>query len=83
MPEIFFEEKSLKEFQKLPKKLKDRIIEKLKILEKGFPYTLDIKKLRGFENHYRLRVGKFRVLFYFEGANMIVYRIGKRGKVYE
>jgi len=83
MFKVFIEEKASKELEKLPEKLKKRIIEKLKILEKGFSYNLDIKKLKGLQNHYRLRVGKFRILFYLEDLNIIVYKIGKRESVYE
>ena len=83
MFKVFIEEKVSKELDKLPNKLKNNITKKLKILEKGFSYALDIKKLKSYQNHYRLRVGKFRILFYLENTNIIVYRIGKRESVYE
>jgi mRNA interferase RelE/StbE len=83
MFKVFVEEKVSKELNKLPKKLKDGIIKKLKLLERGFPYGLDIKKLKGYQNHYRLRIGKLRILFCLENTNIIVYKIGKRESVYE
>jgi mRNA interferase RelE/StbE len=46
--------------------MRKRIIEKLKVVEKGFSPLLDIKKLKGYKNHYRLRVGDFRILFFLE-----------------
>ncbi len=82
MFKVFVEEKTSRELEQFPKKLKDSIKNKLKILEEGFSYALDIKKLKGYQNHYRLRAGKFRVLFYLDGANIIVYRIGRRESVY-
>jgi mRNA interferase RelE/StbE len=83
MFEILIEEDAIKELSKLQKKSKDKIIEKLKLLEKGFSPLLDIKKLKGYQNHYRLRVGKFRILFFLENSKIVVYKIGKRESVYE
>jgi len=48
MFEIFIEERVSREIEKMSKKLKDNLIKKLKILEKGFSLELDIKKLKGF-----------------------------------
>ncbi len=75
MFKVFIEEKASKELNRLPKKLK--------LLEQGFSFALDVKKLKGYQNHYRLRVGEFRILFYLEGRDIIVYKIGKRESVYE
>ncbi len=83
MFEILIEEDALKELNKLQKKLRRRVIEKLKLLEKGFSPLLDIKKLKGYQNHYRLRVGKFRVLFFLDNSKIVVYKIGKREDIYE
>jgi len=83
MFEIFIEERVSKEIEKMSKKLKDNLIKKLKILEKGFSLELDIKKLKGFQNHYRMRIGNFRLLFYLNENNVIVYKIGKRENIYE
>ncbi|MBI2084857.1 MAG: type II toxin-antitoxin system RelE/ParE family toxin [Candidatus Aenigmarchaeota archaeon] len=80
---ILLEKKVSKELEKLPKKLKESITGKLKILEGGFSYALDIRKLKGYQNHYRLRVGKLRILFYLEGKDIIVYKIGQRESIYE
>ncbi|ATZ61536.2 MAG: type II toxin-antitoxin system RelE/ParE family toxin [Methanosarcinales archaeon Met12] len=41
------------------------------------------KKLKGYKNHYRLRVGRYRVLFEFiDGYKMVVYAILPRRKAY-
>jgi len=79
---VFLEEKAYKQLEKLSKKNKESIIKKLKMLEKGFSYRLDIKKLKGYQGHYRLRVGKFRILFYLEGIDIVIYKIGKREDIY-
>ena len=43
----------------------------------------DIKKLTGFENEYRLRVGDLRVLFTVENNIITVNEIRPRGQVYK
>ena len=43
----------------------------------------DIKKLKGFENKYRLRAGNYRVLFELEGPCLVVYDVGDRKDIYE
>ncbi len=84
MFKVLIEEKAAKTLGELPDKLKDNIVKKLKVLEQsGFSQVLDIKKLKGYKNHYRLRVGGFRILFCFENPDVIVYKIGKRENVYE
>jgi mRNA-degrading endonuclease RelE of RelBE toxin-antitoxin system len=47
MFKVFVEEKASKKLDKLSKKLMDNITKKLKLLEKGFSYALDIRKLKG------------------------------------
>ena len=43
----------------------------------------DIKKLKGLENDYRLRVGNLRVLFTLENDIIIIDEIGPRGQIYK
>ncbi|MBI2547165.1 MAG: type II toxin-antitoxin system RelE/ParE family toxin [Candidatus Aenigmarchaeota archaeon] len=83
MFKVFVEKQVSRELERFSGKLKARIKEKLKILEDGFSFALDIKKLKGYQNHYRLRVGDLRILFYLEGMSIIVYKIGKRESIYE
>jgi mRNA interferase RelE/StbE len=83
MFKVFIEKKAEKELEDIENKFRKLVLKRLKTLEKGFLRELDIKKLKGFENHYRLRVGKFRILFYLEGNKIIVYRIAPREVAYE
>lgn len=50
------------------------------------PYhnTLDIKKLRGTDQKYRLRIGDYRFLYalYQEQVLVYVYKAGNRGDIY-
>ena len=43
----------------------------------------DVKKLKGIENGYRLRVGNVRVLFERNGNNINIIKIDNRGDVYK
>jgi mRNA interferase RelE/StbE len=43
----------------------------------------EVKKLRGFQNMYRLRVGDFRILFEKDGNSYHVIKIDNRGDVYK
>ena len=44
----------------------------------------DVKKIKGFENYYRLRVGDIRIVFEKEDDKLkiIVIDIGNRGQIY-
>ncbi len=42
----------------------------------------DVKKLKGFKNKYRLRVGDYRVLFELEKDIISVYAFGHRREIY-
>ena len=43
----------------------------------------DIKKLTGYENDYRLRVGNYRVLFSLDNDIIIVKDVLPRGQAYK
>lgn len=43
----------------------------------------DVKKLKGFENEYRLRVGNLRVLFTLENGIITINDISPRGQIYK
>jgi len=55
-------ERAEREFNKLPRTLQQKIFQRLKQLEIN-PFTLPIKKIKGTEFGYRLRVGRWRILF--------------------
>ncbi len=83
---VFVESKAKKQFKKMPKEQQTRILTALKTFEdEGFSNRLDIKKLRGYKNHYRIRVGKIiRVRFELSAdRTIVVYSISTREKAYE
>lgn len=69
---------AVKHIEDLDKASKQRIktaIEKL-------PFR-DIKKLKGYQNDYRLRVGKLRVLFSLDNDIITVKDVLPRGQAYK
>jgi mRNA-degrading endonuclease RelE of RelBE toxin-antitoxin system len=78
---ILYSKTSLKYLQGLDKKIRKRIffgIEKL-------PNKGDVKKMKGqkLKNIYRLRIGKYRIIFLQEKEWIKVLDIDTRGDVYK
>jgi mRNA-degrading endonuclease RelE of RelBE toxin-antitoxin system len=74
---IKFTNVSLKDFEKLDKKTKEKIIPELNLLSKS-PFTLkkDIKKLKGLgANIYRLRTGDLRIIYFLSDLELVILRI--------
>lgn len=82
--EVLLERRAAKQLERLDKFSKRRIIEALRVLrERGLAARLDLKKLKGYKNHYRLRVGSYRVLFEFQKPRtLIVYAVLPRRTAY-
>ena len=67
---VFVEVKAQKQFKKVPKRDQERIIEVLNTLEKeGLSARFDIKKLRGYQRHFRIRLGDYRLRFEFSAES--------------
>lgn len=72
------------EILKFPSDLRERILGTLRELEATWPMCrLDIKKLKGFQNHYRIRIGDYRILFFRESGIAMVYDISHRRYAYK
>jgi len=82
--QVFLEKKASNKLEKLSEDARSRIIATLHILrDEGFSPRLDVKKLRGYKNHYRLRAGKFRILFEMGSERtIVVYAILPRKVAY-
>jgi mRNA interferase RelE/StbE len=72
---------AIKDLKNIPKSDAERIVKALKKLEAGL--SGDIKQLTNFTPEYRLRVGKYRVLFEREHNKILVYRIKHRREAYK
>lgn len=73
-----------KQLEALDKKISLEIIEKLKQLADCSP-DLDVKKLAGFTNLYRLRQGQYRAIYESHENKLIilVIMVGHRGIIYK
>jgi mRNA interferase RelE/StbE len=83
---VLLESKAKKQFKKMTKDQQTRILSALTTLEsEGLSNKLDIKKLKGYQYHYRIRVGKLvRILFELSlERTIIVYFISTREKAYD
>ncbi len=79
--------KELDKFLEKHRDLAPKIIAKLEIIAQN-PYDnpCDIAKLQGQKNHYRLRVGKYRVLYEVRDEQILViyaYKVDSRGNIYK
>ena len=62
----------------LPKRTAFNLLGKIEQLPEG-----DIKPLKGRKGEYRLRFGKYRILFYIEKEEIRIFKIDTRGDVYK
>jgi len=78
---VFLSKTSLKYLERLEKSLRSKIVKAIE----GLPDKGDIKKMRGPgpPNTYRLRVGRYRVLFLWEDDVIRVVDIDTRGDIYK
>ncbi|QTA87471.1 type II toxin-antitoxin system RelE family toxin [Desulfonema magnum] len=77
---IELKKRAIKDLKNIPKSDILRIVEKLKHLENNL--SGNVKQLTNFTPEYRLRVGKWRVLFEIEKTTVVVYRIKHRRDAY-
>jgi len=73
-----------KELEALPDNVLSRIVTKLETLAET-PRPPGCKKLKGYKDHWRLRVGDWRVVYIIDDAEKIVSvtRIAHRREVYD
>ena len=86
MYHVELSKKADKFLRKQPLKIKTMVTKKLlQLAEDPDHSTLDIKKLVGAEQTYRVRIGKIRVLYrrYEDEILILVFDIGFRGDIYK
>ena len=85
MYKIEIKKSAKKEFDRLPAMVRRRVIEALQFLSQN-PYSelLQVKKLKGVDSVYRIRIGDYRILYEIENDRLIVIviKIGHRSEVY-
>lgn len=66
-----------KQLKNLPTETYQRVIEKIEQLS-GQPRSLDTKKLKGFENEYRIRIGDYRVRYEINDKTLTILLLSCR-----
>jgi mRNA interferase RelE/StbE len=80
--QVLIHKRAQKKFQGLgDAELKERIREAFGLLSE--PFSLDTIKIKGEENTYRTRIGKYRILFIIEENTVFIVDFDTRGKVYK
>jgi len=82
--EVFVEDSAKKEIKKIPKDLIKAIEDGIEDLEKN-PKPHGSKKIKGYANLWRIRFGKYRVVYELHEIEkrVIIFRIRHRKDVYE
>lgn len=80
MYRIIIKKRAKKFIDKLPKQEKLRLVTAIEELPNGS----DIKKMKGYDDLMRLRVGDYRVVYTVDNGELIVLVIdaGNRGEIY-
>ncbi len=84
--EVVFKRSALKELQTLPIKVQQKVLDAAQLLALN-PYTelLQIKKLKGTDSLYRVRIQDYRIIFFLEDkkVKITVIKVGLRREVYD
>jgi mRNA interferase RelE/StbE len=80
MPTLIISDKAERDLDDLPAEQRARIVARMADLAAGLP--VDIKKLAGGRDEYRLRVGDYRVLFRRSGGTIFIGRVFHRREAY-
>lgn len=81
MYQIIIKKKAKKFIDKLPVNERRRVVAAIERLPNGE----DIKKLKGYDDLLRLRVGDYRIIYTIDNGKLIVYviDIDNRGDIYK
>jgi mRNA interferase RelE/StbE len=83
----FYKKSFLKDLAKLPKRYRQQIeklvFDEIPKLDNMFA-TLNMKKMKGYQSYYRIRVGDYRIGCKVERKNQLVfYRVKSRADIYK
>lgn len=78
---IEFSRNAVKDYKKLPKDYKALVDLAMLKLSEGLP--IDVKPITGEKNVYRIRVGKYRILFTIIEKTLLIIKIATRGGAYK
>ncbi len=84
--EVVFKKSAAKELQGLPQKIQQKILDAVQLLSLN-PYTelLQIKKMKGADSLYRVRIQDYRVIYLIENQiiTVTILKIGHSKEGYE
>jgi len=80
--DVLIEKNAIKELKKLPARDIQRIKQAIK-KRPDFPASMDVKKLAGTRNIYRIRIGNYRILIELEVYTIKVIAVLLRKKAYK
>jgi len=72
---------ALRDLRKLSKEVARRVLAKIESLRDDL--RGDVKRLKGADPGYRLRVGDYRVLFDLQGRKIVLRRVRHRREAYK
>lgn len=78
MPHIIYTKRAMKNIKSLDARVKDRVKSGIEKIPFG-----DIKKLQGYSNLYRLRIGDYRVIYEIWNEEIIIDAVLPRGEAYK
>jgi len=77
---LFFSKKSEKDFEKLNPRIQQKIATILNKFQNNIP--IDIKKLQGKTNEFRIRAGNYRIQLQAIKSDFLIAKIAKRENFY-
>jgi mRNA interferase RelE/StbE len=84
--EVVFKKSAVKELQSLPQRIRQKILDAIQLLSLN-PYTeiLQIKKMKGADSLYRVRIQDYRVIYQLENQTIkiTIVKLGHRKDIYE
>ena len=86
MYKVKYHKNVIKFLQKQDKTIVKKIIGFFDEIKKDLNFkNYDVKKLKGFENSFRLRISKFRIIFTVENNELLieVIKANSRGDIYK
>ncbi|MBF0219815.1 MAG: type II toxin-antitoxin system RelE/ParE family toxin [Gammaproteobacteria bacterium] len=80
---IIWQNRAAKELRNLPHEVIPQVVAAINNLAES-PYPDGVKKLAGRDNHYRIRQGRYRVIYTIENQQLIIeiIRVAHRKEVY-
>ncbi|MFW5846764.1 MAG: type II toxin-antitoxin system RelE family toxin [Nanoarchaeota archaeon] len=78
--DIIFSNNSKKKLKKLNVRIRQKILFTLDKFQKGF--SVDIVKLKGSDNEFRIRTGNYRIQLEKVKEGFLVTKVGKRENFY-